>query len=270
MADAKTKPSDIAFTVSLSEEDWDYRRKAWRCPALSIPKSEISVLYDENGDRRDKSCFEVIKGPPAVHWIADRRPTAITVEIQLSEQLSLEADTSLWKKISGVLAVVSTIAIALINKGPEYLPWLAKSPPVLSETTDLVGATFHDWGIEEGKNVVSFNLIVAPLDLRKYVKRSIQDDFKLVFALRPRSSEDDMNGEYDYVTEYFFENRDKRTVFLTNDRLLETAANGKCMSMVLFRVSTKGLARVPLKTPFAPRNYGPDIELLQSEGDGRC
>lgn len=56
---------------------------------------------------------------------------------------------------------------------------------------------------------------------------------------------------------------------VSNDKLLETAANG-CMSLVLFRVSSERLVTLPLKTPFPPANYGSDIKVLQSEADGDC
>ncbi|MGY4433976.1 hypothetical protein ACVWWO_006453 [Bradyrhizobium sp. F1.13.1] len=263
MSDTKTDASDIVFTVRLSKADWAPDIRAWRCPALGIPKSKVSALYD-GGKRVDEDNYEADEKMRVVRWRTDNPPSIVTAQIQIGGQLY----TSGWRTLQGVLAIISTLSailIALINKGPEYLP-LFKLPV---ETAELNGATFHNWGIEDDRKHVAFNLVVEPFDAAKYVKKSNVDKYRLVFALRPRTSAEDLSGEYDYAKDYSLQNTDRRLIALSNDKLLETAANG-CMSLVLFRVSSERLATLPLKTPFAPANYGSDIKVLQSEADGHC
>ncbi|MGY4325702.1 hypothetical protein ACVWWG_000116 [Bradyrhizobium sp. LB7.2] len=263
MSDVRTDASDIVFTVRLSKADWTSDIKAWRCPALAIPKSKVSALYD-GGNRVDEDNYEVDAEMRVLRWraAAANPPSIVTVQIKISEQLY----TSGWRTLQGVLAIVSTfsaIVIALINKGPEYLPWFK---PVDSGT---ISATFHDWGIDDDRKHAFFNLVVEPFDAAKYVKISNLNNYRLVFALRGRTSAEDLAGDYDYAKDYSLQNTDKRSIALPNEKLLQIAANG-CMSMVLFRVSVEGLARIPLKTPFEPRNYGSEIKVLQSEADGHC
>jgi hypothetical protein len=234
--------------------------KAWRCPALAIPKSRVTALYDE-GKRVDQDNYETDEKMRMIRWRTENPPSIVTAQIQIGGQLY----TSGWRTFQGVLAIISTlsaIVIAIIEHGPEWI-----KPRV--ETSELYGATFHNWGIGDDRKHVSFNLVVEPFDAAKYVKNSKLDKYRLVFALRPRTSAEDLSGEYDYAKDYSLRSQDTRLIALSNDKLLETAANG-CMSLVLFRVSLERLATLPLRTLFAPANYGCDIIVLQSEADGRC
>jgi hypothetical protein len=256
--------SEIVFTVRLTRDDWDPSMRAWRCPALAIPKAEIADLFVD-GRRTDKADYEVIKGPPAVRWIAANPPDLVAVQIRLGEELSLEAETDRWKKLTVVLPVLASIVAALISGTATHL---STHPGDGSRTADLVKAHFNDWNLYRAQKSLSYRLTADPIDLTEYIKQSDKQNFSLVVALRPRSGTSDLDGQYEYALRYPFDNTLALTPRLP-DRLRETIATG-CLSLILFRVSAAGLQRIPFNTPFVPAHYGSDIKLLESEYDGSC
>lgn len=263
MSGSTTDP-EITFMMRLRKEDWDADLGAWRCPALAIPKAEIGNLFVK-GDRVDKAKYEVLKGPPAVRWIAADRPAEVYAQIQLGEELSLESETSRWKKLTVVLPVVASITAALIGGAATYL---SKPGTEAARTTDLVKAVLNDYNIDRTQQTISYRLTVRPIDLAEYIKKLDQDKYKLIVAIRLRTGPSDMDGQYDYAVEFPFESTLMGAPPL-NEALRQTVATG-CISLILFRVSAEGLARIPFKTPFVPRHYGPELKMLQTEYDGPC
>jgi hypothetical protein len=263
MSGSTTDP-EITFTTRLTEEDWDAALRAWRCPALAIPKAEIGNLFVE-GNRVDKANYEVLKGPPAVRWIAADPPARLAAQITLGAELSLESETSRWKKLAIMLPVVASITVALIGAAATYL---ARPGSEVAGTADLINAHFSDWNVDRARQIISYRLTVEPIDLAEYIKKSDKDKYKLIVAVRPRTGLSDMDGQYDYAVEFPFES----TLTLApplNETLRQTVATG-CVSLILFRVSAEGLARIPFKTPFVPTHYGPELKMLEPEYDGAC
>ena len=258
MSGSTTDP-EITFIMRLTEEDWDASLRAWRCPALAIPKAEIGNLFVE-GDRVDKANYEVLKGPPAVRWIAAAPPARVAAQIRLGEELSLESETSRWKKLAVVLPVVASITAALVGAAATYL---SKPATEAARTADLVTAHLNDWDVNRAQQIISYTPTVKPFDLAEYIKTSDKDKYKLIVAIRTRTGRSDMDGQYDYAVDFPFAS----TVALAaplNETLRQTLAAG-CVSLILFRVSAEGLARIPFKTPFFPTHYGPDVKMLQME-----
>jgi hypothetical protein len=263
MSGSTTDPV-ITFITRLTEEDWDAALRAWRCPALAIPKAEIGSLFVE-GDRVDKAKYEVLKGSPAVRWIAADPPARVAAQIRLGEELSLESETTRWKKLAVVLPLVASITAALIGAAATYL---SKPGTEAARTADLVKAHFNDWNLDRARQIIAYRLTVEPIDLAEYIKKSDKDKYKLIVAIRPRTGLSDMDGQYDYAVEFPFES----TLALApplNETLRQTVATG-CVSLILFRVSADGLARIPFKTPFVPTHYGHELKVLETEYDGAC
>jgi hypothetical protein len=263
MSDSKTD-SEIAFTIRLTKEDWDATLGAWRCPALAIPKAEIGNLF-VGGSRVDKANYEVLKGPAAVRWIAGNPPAQVAAQIRLSEELSLESETGRWKKLAVVLPVVASIVAALIGAAATYLSKSGANGP---NTTDLVKAHFNDWNFDKDLKIISYRLTVESVDSTEYVKKADKDKYRFVVGVRPRAGISDMDGQYDYALEFPFESTLKLAPPLDDD-LRQAVATG-CVSLILFRVSAVGLARIRFKTPFVPAHYGPEIKKLEGEYDGAC
>jgi hypothetical protein len=257
MSDTKAD-SPIIFTTRLTEEDWDSTLSAWRCPSLAIPKARIEDLFVD-GNRLDKAKYEV-RGP-GIRWIAPNPPRGVTAQIRLGEELSLESETDRWKK----LAVVLPFVAALVGAAATYL---SKSANDGFNNADLVNAHFNDWSVDKERTLISFRLTVVPIDFAEYIKKSDKDKYKLIVGVRSRTGTSDMDGQYEYALDFPFDSTLAVQPQL-NDRLRETIASG-CVSLILFRVSALGLARIPFKTPFIPAHYGQEIKMLESEYDGRC
>jgi hypothetical protein len=79
---------DIAFATRLTESDWDETFRGWRCPVLNVPGSIIEDLYVD-GNRVDKSKYEVLQEHLIVRWVPEERPDRVTAAIKFTEQLSL-------------------------------------------------------------------------------------------------------------------------------------------------------------------------------------
>jgi hypothetical protein len=118
----------IVFAIRLTEADWDETQRAWRCPALNIPGAEIKDIVMD-GNRADKVQYEVLKGQALIHWIPSTEPKRVAAVIELTQQLSLVAETDRWEKLAVVLPVVATIIAATISSIATYYSRSASGPP---------------------------------------------------------------------------------------------------------------------------------------------
>src|SRR6266480_3920231 len=134
--------SEITFTTRLTKEDWDGIKGAWRCTALAIPKAEVTDLFVE-GNRVDKADYEVRKAPREVHWKVGNPPARVAAQIRLSEELSLESETGLWKK----LAVVLPFIAALIAAAATYFSKTVVDGPKV----EMVYAHLNEWSVDRGR-----------------------------------------------------------------------------------------------------------------------
>lgn len=263
MSDSKAA-SQITFTTRLTEQDWEPTLRAWRCPALAIPKADIQSLF-VMGSRIDKSNYEVLRGPLAIRWIAADPPAEALAQVQLGEELSLESETSRWKKLAVVLPFIASIVAAFIGAAATYLSKSGSDGS--NNTADLSSAHFSDWNIDRAGRFISYRLTVRPYDATDYIKNSEKDRYKLIVAARPRTGGSDLDGQYDIAVAYSYDN----TLLLTlplNDNFREAITTG-CLSLNLFRVSTTALARIPFTTPFVASHYSPsEIKMLDPEYDG--
>jgi hypothetical protein len=269
MSESKASPDEpraspaLVFTVRLTQEDWDSERTAWRCPALAIPKAEVSDLFAD-GNRIDKEKYKIIEGPPSIRWTSSNPPARVTAQIQLPEELTLISETDRWKKLAIALPVVASIVVALIGAVGSYL---TKPGSEITKVTDLITATFTDWDVDEGKKSISYRFDLSPFEQAKFIKKSEKDNFKLIVGVRPRSATPLMDGEYDRAFGPYSFDSTPPQVPLVDDKLQSFISTG-CVDLILFRVSLARLATVPFKTPFAPTYYGSDLKLLESKSQG--
>jgi hypothetical protein len=115
----QNKPT-IAFTVTVTEEDWDVRLGGWRCPALKIPGAKVESVYVFS-DRVDSSRYEVKYELDIIRWVHPERPPQATLQIKLTEELSTEEITLKWKKLAIILPLVTSIVVALIAGVSSYI-----------------------------------------------------------------------------------------------------------------------------------------------------
>ena len=109
----------IAFTVTVTEEDWDVRLGGWRCPALRIPGAKVESVYVAS-DRVDSSRYEVKYELDIIRWLHPERPRQATIQVKLTEELSTEELTLKWKKLAIVLPLVTSIVVASIAGAFSY------------------------------------------------------------------------------------------------------------------------------------------------------
>ena len=111
----------IAFTMTVTEEDWDVRLGGWRCPALKIPGAKVESVY-VSSHRVDSSQYEVKYELNIVRWVhSEPPPPQATLHVKLTEELSTEEMTLKWKKLAIVLPLIASIGVALIAGGFSYL-----------------------------------------------------------------------------------------------------------------------------------------------------
>ena len=104
----------IAFTVTVTEEDWDSRLGGWRCPALRIPGAAVESVY-VSSRRVDSSQYEIKSDLSIVRWaLPEQHPQQATLHIKLTETLSTEELTLKWKKFAIVLPAAATVFTALL------------------------------------------------------------------------------------------------------------------------------------------------------------
>jgi hypothetical protein len=266
-SDAVTSETDteslINFTVRLNEEDWETSRKAWRCPSLAIPSATIQDIF-VGGDRVDKSNYQILKGPSAIRWIPANPPMQIAVEIQLGEVLSRQSDTGYWKKLAIVLPVAATVLVALISAITTYL--IAPHPEAIN-IADLITARVSEVNVDP-KNF-TYRLAADPFDLSHYIKKSEKEKYNLIVGIRLKSAVPDIQGQYENAFGvYGFEGTNTQAPEIS-DGLRKAAETGRII-FALFRVSQAGLAILPFKTPFEPKNYGAELKILDTKFEGNC
>jgi hypothetical protein len=256
----------ITFPTRLTDEDWDPTLSAWRCPALAIPKAEIRDLFVD-GKRVDKANYQVLEGPPAVHWVPEDRPTGrIAAQIRLGAALSLESEKDRWKKLAIVLPVVASIVVALIGPLGNYL---TKSPVGGLNVADWVRARINEWDVNSDGKFISFRLAIDALDMDPFIKKSEKDRYKLILGIRPRSANPHTAGQYENAFGLYSFDSTGTLVPEINDNLRAKVATD-CVDLILFRVSDAALATQPFSLPFFPSHYGSDLKVADSTAGGNC
>jgi hypothetical protein len=259
------KDKDIVFTARLTKDDWNAELKAWRCPALAIPKAEVGDLFVE-GNRVDKEKYQVIEGPPSIRWIPPDPPDRLVAQIRLSERLSLQADTDRWKLLAIVLPPLATIIVALIGAIAVYFP----KPPVSFDSanfTDHVTATFTEYESNESPPRITYTVAVKPPDPAKFIKRSEQSNYKFVVGIRARSPGSLMDGRYEHAYgPYPFDTASPEAPPL--DDGLRAIIATRCVDFVVFRVLSARFADVPFKLPFVPTIYSSDLRIVDNRSEG--
>lgn len=115
------KQSPIAFTVTVSQKDWDEEMGGWRCSALKIPSAQVDAMYIKT-ERLDKTSYEVLYEHTIIRWIPrfDKDltkkdpPKEALFSISLTERLSTEELTLFWRKLAILLPPIAAVAGALI------------------------------------------------------------------------------------------------------------------------------------------------------------
>ena len=101
----------IAFTTSLSDDDWDDRMSGWRCSALKIPGSAIEAIYVA-GRRQDMGLIEVVPEHHLVRWPSRGRPSSVVLSIRLTKELEPRELSARWKKLAIVLPILASLLVA--------------------------------------------------------------------------------------------------------------------------------------------------------------
>lgn len=104
---------NIAFTVTVTDEDWDARVGGWRCPALKIPGARVDSLYVSTA-LVDSSQYEVKYDLDIIRWARTEHPPQATLHLKLTEELSTEELTLRWKKLAIILPLITSVVVAFI------------------------------------------------------------------------------------------------------------------------------------------------------------
>src|SRR5262249_23629195 len=156
-----------------------------------------------------------------------------------------------------VLPALASVVAALIGAAATYL---SKPGNELFRSSELVTAHFSDWGLDRTRQTISYRLTAKPFDFAEYIDKSKKDKYRLIVPIRPRTGLTETDGQYDFALDFPFESTVMQQLEL-NQSLRQAIATG-CVSSILFRLSTDGLARIPFKTPFVPKHYGRDLQML--------
>lgn len=120
-----------AFTVALSDKDWDQELGAWQCPALKIPGAKVVDVFVA-GSPANFSSYEVNYSLGTVRWLRPKRPERATIVIKLTQELTTRELTLRWKKfaiIVPIIAVVLTGVISYVSTAERRQAGDVKAPP---------------------------------------------------------------------------------------------------------------------------------------------
>jgi hypothetical protein len=132
-------------------------------------------------------------------------------------------------------------------------------------STDLVTARFTTWWFDANAGSVSFTVNVVPMNFARYISKNDTDSFKLIVTARPKNATPHEVGSYPIAFGYYpFESIWPQTVPLTPDM-----TQAGCIELVLFRISKAAADKKPFKTPFAPADYGNDLQEIAFGYDGK-
>jgi hypothetical protein len=124
----------IAFTIALTQNDWDVTRRGWRCPVLKIPGAKVDGLYA--GAQLDESWYKADGVHEIVRWARSETPPATAaLAVKLPEDWTPRESKDFWKK----LAIVVPIVTALITTSGTYLAAKKANPQ-----TD---ASYESWTV---------------------------------------------------------------------------------------------------------------------------
>jgi hypothetical protein len=74
--------SDVTFSVTLTDHEWDSLTGGWRCDALFLPHASVASVF-ANGERVDASRYSIEQ--QFIRWAGgDQRPDAITVRFSVA------------------------------------------------------------------------------------------------------------------------------------------------------------------------------------------
>jgi len=100
----------IAFTTSLTEQEWEAGLNGWRCPVLKIPGAKVEDVL-AGGARADKSWYEVIYEHGVIRWVRPDPPGRALVFIRLTEELTTTELSHWWKKFGIIVPIISTLLL---------------------------------------------------------------------------------------------------------------------------------------------------------------
>jgi hypothetical protein len=103
----------IAFTLSLTEADWDSAIRAWRCPALRVPGVSVDALYADGRVHPDD--YSVDAQQHLILWRKRaQQPPVATASVHLTQELTTQDVTARWKAVAIWLPPAVAIIVALI------------------------------------------------------------------------------------------------------------------------------------------------------------
>ena len=127
----------IAFTVSLTENDWDSVVGGWRCQVLRIPGAQVDAMYA--GGKLDDASYKPVPDQGYVRWGGNGQPPkAAALAITLTQDLAPKEQRDFWK----IIGIVAPIIVALIAGTSGVLVERMKQPgaAVAAATAASAGA----------------------------------------------------------------------------------------------------------------------------------
>lgn len=135
----------IAFTVSLTPNDWDNARNGWRCPVLKIPGARVDALYA--GGQIDDAWYKVDAGQEIVRWArSEDAPKAAALAVTLTKDLA----PSFWKNLAIVVPIITALittlgAYAVTKQWPNSSGDPSTKKPAVSST--IAAPYYERWTV---------------------------------------------------------------------------------------------------------------------------
>lgn len=130
------REKEISFVVRLTEKEWDEDFNGWRCSTIRIPGAEIEVY---NRGRLSDRAYEVSEENDMILWRLDTpRPESLAVLFKITESLSTQRATNLWKGLAIALpfiaAILSPILLELLKFALGNQDYRSNAPTPPAET----------------------------------------------------------------------------------------------------------------------------------------
>lgn len=137
----------IAFTVSLTPNDWDSTRTGWRSPVLKIPGAQVDTLYVQGHGQVDKSWYTVDADQEIVRWARADVPQAAALAVKLTQDLA----PKFWRNLAIVVPIITALisaagAYAVKKQGPDGSGPSSTQKPALSSTA-IAAPYYERWTV---------------------------------------------------------------------------------------------------------------------------
>lgn len=104
----------IVFTITVSQSDWDADLRGWRFPALRIPSAKVADVFVDGASVPETRYF-VWREFEMIRWNNLPQPEKATISIKLTETLSTQKETQVWKAVAALAPVMAALITVMLS-----------------------------------------------------------------------------------------------------------------------------------------------------------